>query len=68
MQRTLGALLLGLVTLVGKGSCQGALTDCTSDTQGVYGYNFTMVDETTNINLGEEYSGKVLLVVNVATF
>ena len=68
MKRTLGGLLLALVSLVGRGSAQGASTDCTADTQGVYGYNFTMVDETTIANLGEEYTGKVLLVVNVATY
>lgn len=67
MEKLLGALLLAAVTLVGRTSA-AAQSECAEDAQGVHGYNFTLVDEVTEINLGLRYSGKVLLVVNVATF
>ncbi len=69
MKHTLGPYLLALISLYGRVRAQEEPHSyCRDDAQGVYQYDFIAIDERTIINLGTEYNGKVLVVVNVATF
>ena len=41
---------------------------CSNTGGSIYGYNVQSLDETSNKTMGEMYKGKVLMVINVATY
>jgi len=60
----LGALGVALLLTVVRGQLH---TECTNTTQTIYDFSLLSLDESRNISLAE-YTGKVLLIMNTATY
>ena len=69
MESLVGAFLLLLSFASSPGMADPLkFSMCKPNAGSIYDFSVTTMDETKNVTMGEMYRGKVLMVVNVATY